>query len=323
MKHINKIFILLFSAILFSGCWPFRVAYENVGRVFTEEPEKIPNKIKDPVKDNVRLSALWVGHSTVLVQIEDKVIIVDPVFNDVIGGVALRLKEAGLNIKDIPKLDLILVSHAHMDHMSLGSLDDLAKRFPKSKLVIPSGAEEYVPEYENELIIMKTGKQDREHFIGETIDFDGVKVTTIYVKHFGGRYGLDSYLWNVPGCTAYIIQYKGITVFYSGDTAFDDDTYKWISEEFNVNLALIPIGPCGEDCEGLGNRSHAASGGALMMFDDLKADYMIPIHFGAIKYRGDSREPLHVLQDIMQENPQYKDKIIILKEGEQHIFEYK
>lgn len=323
MNLKNKILILLFSTILFSGCWPLRVAYENLGRVFTEEPEKIPNKIKDPIKDNVRLSALWVGHSTVLVQIEDKVIIVDPVFNDVIGGVALRLKEAGLNIKDIPKLDLILVSHAHMDHMSLGSLDDLAMKFPKSKLIIPAGAEEYVPEYENELVIMKTGAYNKEHFIGETRDFDGVKVTTIYVKHFGGRYGLDSYLWHVPGCTAYIFEYKGITVFYSGDTAFDDDTYKWIAEKYHINLALIPIGPCGDDCEGLGNRSHAASGGAVMMFDDLKADYMIPVHYGAIKYSGDSRHPVYILQDIMEREPRYKDKLIILTEGEQHIFEYK
>jgi N-acyl-phosphatidylethanolamine-hydrolysing phospholipase D len=322
--NFNKIFlVVLFCSILFNGCWPFRVAYENLGRVLTEEPEKIPNKIKDPIKNNVRFSALWVGHSTVLIQIEDKVIIVDPIFSDVIGGIALRLKEPGLEMKNIPKLDLILVSHAHMDHMSLSTLDDLDKKFPYAKLLIPAGAEEYLPSYKMDMVIMKTGKNGKENFIGETINFDGVKVTSIYVKHFGGRYGLDSYLWHVPGCTAYIFEYKGITVFYSGDTAFDEYTYKWISEKYKINLALIPIGPCGDNCDGLGNRSHVASGGALMMFDDLKADYMIPVHFGTIKYSGDSREPLYVLQDIITQEPHYKDKVIILNEGEQHIFEYK
>jgi N-acyl-phosphatidylethanolamine-hydrolysing phospholipase D len=323
MKKVKLIFIAAFCAFLLNGCWPLRTAYENIGRVFTDSPEKIPNKIKDPIKENVRLSALWIGHASVLVQIEDKVFIVDPSFNDVIGGIALRLKEPGLEIADIPKLDFVLISHAHMDHMSIGSIADLDDKFPTAKLIFPAGVEDYLPGYKMDMIRMKEGKNDSLKFIGETKEYDGVKITTIYVRHFGGRYGLDSYAWNVPGCTAYIFEYKGVTVFYAGDTAFDELTYKWVSQKYKINLALIPIGPCGADCDSLGNRSHVASRGALMMFDDLKADYMLPVHYGAIKYSGDSRQPLYVLEEIIAKEPHYKDKIIILNEGQQYIFEYK
>ncbi len=313
----------LACSIIFSGCWPLRIGFENLGRVLTEEPQKIPNKIKNPVRDDVKFSALWAGHSTTLVQIEDKVIIFDPVLGDVIAGVALRAIEAGLDVENISKLDLILVSHAHMDHMSLGSIDDLDKKFPKAKLVFPLGAEDYLPDYDMKMVRMKTGNADYLNYIGETRDFDGVKVTTIYAKHTGGRYGMDSYTWNVPGCTGYIVEYKGHTVLYSGDTAFDDMAYKILGEKFDINLALIPIGPCFGNCDSLGNQNHVATRGALMMFDDLKADYMIPVHFGAIRYRDDPRYPLYTLQEIMTAEPEYNEKVKILTEGEQLVFEYR
>jgi L-ascorbate metabolism protein UlaG (beta-lactamase superfamily) len=319
-KLIVPAFICL---IIFSGCWPLRIGFENLGRVLTSEPERIPNKLKSPVRDDVKFSALWAGHSTTLVQIEDKVIIFDPVLGDVIAGVALRKIEAGLEVENISKLDLVLVSHAHMDHMSLGTIDDLDKRFPKAKLVFPSGAEDYLPNYDMEMVRMKTGNADYLHYVGETKNFDGVKVTTIYAKHTGGRYGMDSYTWNVPGCTGYIVEYKGYTVLYSGDTAFDDEAYKMLGEKFRVNLALIPIGPCFGNCDSLGNQNHVATRGALMMFDDLKADYMIPVHYGAIQYRDDPRYPLYTLQEIMLAEPEYNAKIKILNEGEQIVFEKK
>lgn len=317
-KKFRFLFFICF--VTFAGCWPMRVGFENLGRVLTSEPEKVKNKIKNPIRDSVKFSALWAGHSTTLIQIEDKVIIFDPVLNDVIAGVALRKIEAGLEVESIPKLDLVLVSHAHMDHMSLGTIDDLDKKFPKAKLVFPRGAEDYLPNYDMDMVRMKTGNADYLNYIGETRDFDGVKVTTIYAKHTGGRYGMDSYVWNVPGCTGYIVEYKGFTVLFSGDTAFDDMAYKMLGEKFDINLALIPIGPCFGNCDSLGNKNHVATRGSLMMFDDLKADYMIPVHYGSIQYRDDPRQPVYALQEIIASEPEYMDRVKILNEGEQIVF---
>jgi len=322
-KYFAVIFICLFLAATVAGCWPFRIGMENLGRTITSEPQKILNKIKYPIRDDVRFSALWAGHSTTLVQIEDKVFLFDPVFNDVIGAVILRRVEAGLEIKDIPKLDYVLVSHAHMDHMSIGSLADLDDKFPNAKLMFPYGAEDYLPNYDMEMVRMKTGNSSSLGYIGETKTYGDVKITAIYAKHTGGRYGLDSYMWDVPGCTGYIVEYKGYTVLYSGDTAFDDTAYKVIGEKFQIDLALIPIGPCFGNCDSLGNDKHVATRGALMMFDDLKADYMIPVHFGAMQYRDDPDVPLNVLKDIITAEPVYKDRVKILDEGEQIVFAIK
>lgn len=321
-------FCLIFTV---SGCGLFSIGFKNLGKTITSSPEFKESKVKDPVKSNVKLSALWIGHSSVLLQIYDRVILIDPVFNDVISGVMTRKHKAAFDLNRLPKLDMILVSHAHADHLSISTLSDLEDKFPGASLIFPEGAEDFMPGYDFDFVRMKTGNSSKKNYVGETIDFNGLKVTTVYALHFGGRYGLDSYLWNMPGCTGYIVEYKGITVFYAGDTAYEENGFKKIGELFDIDLALIPIGPC-RDCEELTNFNHVTSNGALKMFDDLKAKKMMPVHFGALQYRNDPDYPVIVLKELIEQKDKtgsitetgsyYKDKIVILDEGEQHVFEY-
>ncbi|MBL8015624.1 MAG: MBL fold metallo-hydrolase, partial [Ignavibacteria bacterium] len=205
--------------------------------------------------------------------------------------------------------------------------------FPGAKLVVPVGAEEYLPSYDMEMIRLKTANSEKLGYIGETKEINGIKVTAVFALHQGGRYGMDSYTWNVPGCTGYIIEYKGITVFYGGDTTYDEFAYKFLGSKFKIDLALIPVGPC-RDCETDGSYYHLASLGALKVFDELKADYMIPVHYGAMEYFDDPDIPVYVLRDLAERygknsatglaiSKPYSEGLKILNEGEQHIFYYK
>ena len=333
-KFKSTILFILITSCIFSGCWFVRVGIQNMGDAIFSEPEIVANKIKDPIKENVRLSALWVGHSTVLLQMDDKVILVDPVFENVIGGFMMRKKEAGLNISDIPKLDLVLISHAHMDHMSLPTLKRIDKKFPGAKLIFPYGVEKYLPDFDMEMIRMRTGNSADRNYTGETRTINGVKITTVFAAHQGGRYGLDSYLWTVPGYTGYIIEYNGMTVFYAGDTIYDEDAYKVLGSKYKINLGLIPIGPCRDCNDTNGTAYHVATFGALQMLDDLKAEYMIPVHYGAIQYFNDPNTPMYTLKDLIEQykdknvsgqtpDKPYSEKIKILDEGAQYIFLYK
>ncbi|KXK04988.1 MAG: MBL fold metallo-hydrolase [Ignavibacteriaceae bacterium] len=316
---------------ILSGCGLLSIGIENMNDAIFSNPKVVKNKITNPVRDDVKLSALWVGHSTVLLQMEDKVLLLDPVFEDAIGVVMMRKTEAGLDMKNISRLDHILVSHAHMDHMSLKSIGDLNELFPGATLIFPQGAEEFLPDYPNlDMIRMKTGNSYSAGFVGESKIFDGLKVTTVYALHFGGRYGFDSYLWNLPGCTGFIIEYNDLTVFYPGDTAYDSVAYKSLGNMFDIDLVLMPIGPC-RDCELLTNFTHVTPFGALLLLDDLKADYMIPVHYGSISYRRDPDIPLYALKQLINDaslqsgstNKQsYSERTIILDEGEQFIFKF-
>ncbi len=308
---------------------------ENTEKAMFGNPDKVKNKINNPIKEGVKLSALWIGHSSVLLQMDDKVILIDPVFNDVIGGLMVRKNEAAINLSDIPKLDLILVSHAHMDHLSLATLGDINddSKFTGAKVIFPRGVEEFLPDYPSlDLVRMETGNTRKKNYVGETKLIDGVKITTVFTVHYGGRFGFDSYLWHVPGCTGFIIEYKGKTVFYPGDTNYDDEGFKAIGRKFSIDLALLPIGPC-RDCKEIDNFNHVTSFGALKMFEDLNARYMIPVHYGCIEYRNDPKEPVYVLEELIAADPKgssgsgnesqetLSKRVIILEEGQQHIFE--
>ena len=124
---MKKFRFLIFVNLIFitSGCGLIFIGAENVGETIFSSPQKVKSKVKNPIKPEVKLSALWIGHSSVLLQIYDKVLLLDPVFNNVISGVMTRKQTAAFDIDDLPKLDMILISHAHMDHLSISTLADL------------------------------------------------------------------------------------------------------------------------------------------------------------------------------------------------------
>lgn len=336
----NSLRQILFTAsvvlmpFVFISCFAGRMLVENTGKMMFGESNKVTKKIEQPIRDDVKLSALWIGHSSVLLQMYEKVILIDPVFNEIIGGLMLRKNEPGVELNVIPRLDLVLVSHAHMDHMSLETLGDINDNpnFKGARVVFPRGVEDFLPDYpELDLVRMETGNSREKGYIGETKVIDGVKITTVFTVHYGGRFGFDSYVWHVPGCTGFVIEYNGKTVFYPGDTNYDDEGFKAIGRKFDIDLALIPIGPC-RDCMEVDNFNHVTSFGAVKMFEDLRADYMIPVHYGCIQYRNDPDEPLNALREIIasglsgssgsggEYDETLSDRVIILDEGEQHVF---
>ena len=324
IKKIFTYIILLSFGLTFSGCFVWRITTDNVWRTITTSPELVVNKINDPVKDSVRLSALWAGHSTVLVQMYDKVIVVDPYFNNYFVGLFVRLIETGLAYRNLDKLDMILFTHAHMDHLSFSSLDALEELYPEAQLVFPEGVEEYMPSYDFKMHRLKTDKVFTENYVGEPYYIDGMKITPVYAIHAGGRYAFDTYLWRKKGHAGFIVEYKDLTVYFAGDTGYDDTAFKKIGGKFDIELALIPIGPC-RNCDSVGFRQHTSSLEALMLFDDIKADKMIPIHYGSIKYFNDPNQPMYVLKDLIEntsygDSKNYEDRVIILKEGEQVFF---
>jgi N-acyl-phosphatidylethanolamine-hydrolysing phospholipase D len=327
---IIKCIIILFIPFFFS-CASLNEVLNGIPNVFGGKPEKVKYKMQHPISDSVRFSALWIGHASVLLQIEDKVILIDPVFDDVIGELMLRKVEAGLDLKNIPKLDMILISHSHMDHLSLTSLRQLDTRFPDAALVYPYGVEKYLQYYNMPTYSMKTGNSAEDFYFGETMEIKDIKVTTVFADHSGGRFYVDQNTGY--GFTGYMIEYKDITVFFAGDTEYNTQAYKALGNRFTVDLALIPIGPCA-DCERINFGNHVGTFGAMLIFDDLKAKYMIPIHYGSSVYGSNTDQPLITLKELIEKHKThnlygekmlipYKDKIKILDEGEQIVFEYK
>ena len=318
-KHI--VFLLLAVVVInFKGCVLFKDIVENTSRTFTE-PKKVEGKITNPIRDDVRLSTLWIGHATFLLQIDDKVILTDPFLTNNISLFYKRVVEPGIDINDLKKCDIILISHSHFDHCNLGSLGILEERFPDANLVFPEGVEEFLPDLDFKFHRLKRADEDKRIYIGETRIIDSVKITTVAAYHWGGRYGLDGLIWGYNGYAGFIIEYHGFTVYFAGDTAYDDEFFKFLGDKYKIDIAFIPIGPC-TDCTGIDKKGrHVYPEGALKIFDDTKASLFIPFHFGTISELSEPNKPKFVLKKLIEENKKYKDKVKILEIGEQVIVE--
>jgi N-acyl-phosphatidylethanolamine-hydrolysing phospholipase D len=283
-----------------------RIVVQSLGRIGESVPAP-PRMITTPILQNPTLAVSWVGHATVLIQIHDKIIITDPFLTNTMGFVAKRYVKPGLDPTLLSKLDATLISHIHFDHFDYGSLDMLPKN---GILAVPEGAAEYTPDFGfKEVYEMKRW---------DVVERDGVRITAVPAQHFTGRYGFDVAWLGSLGYTGYVIEVEGITVFFAGDTGYNPELFKEIGRRFKIDLAIVPIAPGSSG--GLGSRIHANPAGALMIYRDLGAKYLMPMHFGTLFYGSDSNpnEPINRLRELAASEG-LSDKIVGLEIGEQRV----
>ncbi|MGD1046602.1 MAG: MBL fold metallo-hydrolase [Bacteroidota bacterium] len=308
LRFILFSLIALHISLITTGCSSFFTrfiakSFENL----PSSPDTVASKIAHPIFKKIGLSVLWVGHATCLIQIEDKIFLTDPIFTETTGMISKRKIEPGILPSSIDKLDYILISHIHFDHLSYGSLSMLPK---SAVMVLPAGGAEYTPEF---------GFSDyREMNSWTTFEVDGVRITAVPVKHFNGRYGFDGAWLSHNTFTGYVIEYKGKTVFFAGDTGYDPEKFKEIGKKFAVDVALIPIAPI--EPHDFMKRVHADPEEALQIFDDVHAKIIIPIHHRTFVQGLDSSlmTAQNQLKQLITER-HLEDRVLILNVGEQRI----
>jgi L-ascorbate metabolism protein UlaG (beta-lactamase superfamily) len=212
-----------------------------------------------------QVTVAWLGHSTLLINFLGKHILTDPVFSDAIGfhlpfGISFgprRLVRCALRPEELPLLNLIVQSHAHMDH-----LDTRSWRLLKSgpAVVMAAGNERY---------IRRLGFSPvRELEWDESAEIGGVTVTALEVKHWGERYP-----WSHDhGYNAYLLERDGTTILFAGDTAYTE-SFRRACAGRKIDIAIFPIGAYQPYI-----RSHASPEQAWQMFREIGADYLVPVH---------------------------------------------
>lgn len=302
------VLLLIVTALL--GCFRLRelldVTAQNVGAMLAPV-RRLPRRITHPARPEARLAVLWVGHATVLVQMDDRFVLTDPAFTSVVGQVSPRLVEPGIAVDDLPRLDAVLVSHTHFDHLSPGSIELLAPR--AAHLLVPSGAMVYVPDVELPATELPpwTSWEDR-----------GLRVTAVPVDHSGWRYGADA-AWMTGSYTGYVIEYRGLTVYFGGDTAYAPRSFAATARRFpRIDLALLPVGPI-EPRELMGPH-HMDPAEALRAFGELGAARMVPIHFDTFINSLDAVGAVPAaLRRAMAERGLGPDRVAVLEVGEQRV----
>jgi L-ascorbate metabolism protein UlaG (beta-lactamase superfamily) len=270
------------------------------------EPRLLEHKIRDPRLPGARLSVLWIGHATALVQMDDVFVLTDPVFTRSVGELSPRLVEPGLDSDDLPPLAAVVVSHMHFDHLSYDSLSMIEQKTPI--VLLPPGAKSSMPRY-----AFESRELDRWE------SYDGaVRITAVPVRHVGGRWGIDQ-AWNSRAFTGYVFEHHGMSVYFAGDTAFDPPDFAATRARFpDLSLALLPI--CPTEPRDFMRRTHMDTIEALDAFALLGATRMIPVHFDTFINSDDAPGDCpRLLRRHMQERSIGDDRVTILSIGEQRV----
>jgi L-ascorbate metabolism protein UlaG (beta-lactamase superfamily) len=223
------------------------------------------------------LGITFIGHSSFFIQIGGRKVLVDPVFAERL--IALRrLRRPGVKIKDLPAIDMVLLSHAHMDHLNRPSLRRIVDHNIKVSgrapiAVVPWGVEDLVNDLGFARIVTLEWWQ--------TKSIGGLELTMTPCKHWGARLFKDTH----RGFGGYVIRGGGHSVYHSGDTAYFDG-FRNIGNRLKPEIALLPIGAYRPDSY---RGVHTCPEEALQGFLDLGARRMIPMHYGTFRL---SQEPM-------------------------------
>ncbi len=301
--------LLICSSVGIDGCGNSPLPRFVVRTVEHEsDPEMpVPNKLRDPILPDVGLSVLWIGHASVLIQIHDKIFLTDPSFSRTVGMVSKRHIEPGIDPASLGRVDYVLVSHVHFDHLNYESLGDIPKQ---GTLLLPDGAARYTPEFGFQKV--------REMKPWEAAEEQGVRITAVPAQHFTGRYGFDMLWMGNRGYTGYVIQYRGKTVYFAGDTGYRDSLFTQIGSRFPIDLALLPIAPL--EPREMMSRVHLDPQAAVQAFGELHARLMVPIHHSTF-YQGLEPSILTAVEGLrtIVRDRGLGERIVVMNVGERKI----
>jgi L-ascorbate metabolism protein UlaG (beta-lactamase superfamily) len=210
-----------------------------------------------------QVAITWIGHASFLIQFTDLNVLIDPNFANWL-FVLKRVKRAGLKIKDLPPADLVLLTHAHFDHFHKPTLRRLSS--PRIAIV-PWGVGDLARGLGFDRII--------ELEWWESFVRGDWSVTLTPSRHWGARVLSDHH----RGYGGFVLAHQGRRIYHAGDSAYFDG-FKAIGRRQRPDIALLPIGAYQPEAF---RAVHMGPEEALRAFRDLRAQWLVPMHYGTFK----------------------------------------
>jgi L-ascorbate metabolism protein UlaG (beta-lactamase superfamily) len=228
------------------------------------------------------VSAAWLGHASILLRLGSRWILTDPVFSQRIGipigpvTIGLSRMLPSVAITDLPPIDLVLVSHAHFDHLDKPTLRRLAT--PGTRVITARGTGRLIPR--------GFGQVDELGW-DKTIEAAGLTLRALRPRHWGARLTVDSH----REYNSYVLDANQRRILFAGDTALTDRFASLANESKRIDLSIFGIGAYDPWIH-----NHASPEQVWSMFEQSGAKYLMPMHHSTFKLSDEpTQEPMQRL----------------------------
>ncbi len=265
--------------------WDHTIAKKRTAAMEHPDFEMGHNDAQWLAQNRQQFSLTWIGHSTLLIQMQGVNILTDPIFSERASPLSFvgpkRIMPPGLPFKALPPIDLVLISHDHYDHLDKNTILRLGNN---PFYIVPLGVGK---------ILRSWGIT---HYVeadwGDEIKFDKMEIICAPAQHFSGRtpFGQNTTLW-----AGWILKGASQTFYFAGDTGYFRG-FSEIAQAYGpIDFAALPIGAYAP--RWFMRPVHLDPEEALQAFKDLRANIFVPIHWGTFNLADElPQEPVKILQ---------------------------
>ena len=233
-------------------------------------PEDKSSLNKNFLKSDKNIKFAWLGHSSILMSINNKVILIDPIFSSSASPVSWLVKRYQppvFKLKELPKVDFILISHDHYDHLDMKTIK-FFKQNKDTSFVVPLGVGSHLKNWG----VDKTKIIEMDWWDQKIID--GINFICTPAQHFSGRKGY--YEKNKSLWASWLVKSDKQSFYFSGDSGYGKH-YKEIGKKFGpVDLVFMDSGQYNIRWKAVHNMPNEV----IIGFKDLKGKNLVPIHWG-------------------------------------------
>jgi L-ascorbate metabolism protein UlaG (beta-lactamase superfamily) len=258
---------------MLTGTYPQMLRHQFFGGEQREPAGPIPvvKRVRsDYAKPSLSgLRATWIGWSSVLIEIDGRTLLTDPVWSERCSPSTLagprRFHAPPIALEELPHIDLVIISHDHYDHLDMPTVQFLAAR--GTHFAVPLGIGAHLERWS------VPAAQIHELDWSETFRLNELSVTSTPARHYSGRGLIDG---NKTLWTSWVVAGSQHKVFFSGDSGYSSG-FATIGAQYGpFDLTLIKIGAS----DPTWSEIHMTPEEAVQTHRDLRGGVMLPVHWG-------------------------------------------